>query len=261
MNSWGSIIGDAIKIMIIVGIISKIIEVVGRLLRIRVIVAIFPAAILTIKAMSWFKDINKYIIDIYMFDWKIALYVCSPFILTLLGYIALISMVVITFTTPSKVRTFSKIYEYLNDIWTYFYFSYILSIWCTNIIESGIKSVMAILGDEFIINNEFDLITGYKNAMSYKSIAICLVISVLLFLFTFSVNKEDEVVIAKSVYSYIKKQNKTQITLAELEEMIKIHTKGNSWKVERTDKFIREFLDYMQIKVLEPNQTYYKESL
>lgn len=261
MNNWGSIIGDAIKIMIIVGIISKVVEVLGRVLRIRVIIAIFPAVILSIKAMSWFKDINKYIVDIYMFDWKIALYVCSPFILTLIGYVSLISMVVLTFTTPSKVRTFSKTYEHLNGIWTYFYFSYVLSIWCTNVIENGVKSVMAILGNQFVIDNEFDLIMGYKNAMSYKSIAICVVIAGLLFLFTISANKEEEINIAKNVYNYIKNQNKTELTLAELDEMIKINTKDNSWNTEKTGAFIREFLDYMQVRVLEPNQTYYKESL
>lgn len=261
MDSWGSIIGDAIKIMVIVGIISKVIEVVGRLLRIRVIVAIFPATILTIKVISWFKDINKYIIDIYMFDWKIALYVCSPFILTLLGYMALISMAVITFTTPSKVRTFSKIYKYLNDVWTYFYFSYILSIWCTTIIESGIKSIMAILGNEFVIDNEFDLIMGYKDAMSYKSISVCVVIAGLLFLFAIYANKEEEINTAKNIYSYIKKQNKTEIILAELDEMIKVYTKCNNWNAERANQFIREFLDYMQIKILEPNDVSCKEKL
>ena len=54
-----------------------------------------------------------------------------------------------------------------------FIFSYILSIWCTSIIESGIKSIMAILGNEFVVDNEFDLIMGYKDAMSFKKVYQC----------------------------------------------------------------------------------------
>ena len=73
--------------------------------------------------------------------------------------------------------------------------------------------------------------------------------------------KKKKSTLPKIYIVILKNKIKQKLYWQELDEMIKVYTKYNNWNAERANQFIREFLDYMQIKILEPNDVYCKEKL
>lgn len=242
------VIKDLFGLLILAFLVGLVAEWIGRLLHMRFFVGFLTAAYLLFLVWKEIDTLGTHIIDVLQLNWKTGVFLCIPIVSLIFVIISYLRLLVICVSVPRSIRNFDHVKDEIKTIWMSYFIASVLIIECAIAIPSTyLASVSYAAGA-----SQEEIVTTFSAILTVSSLWIGTAIAFLV-LATIFYKDDSEIRIVKYIHSNL--QDKSTLTISELENCINQISTIFKADRENSEKLVRDYASFVNIRILEPAYT------